>query len=114
MIEEPRLPETASEHIPDSLDAALSVAFGSEPSPPKPPAEGKVDAAEAETTPPTGAEAGAVIAGRYKLLQPIGEGGMGSVWMAQQTKPVTRLVAVKLIKPGMDSNAVVARFDAER
>src|SRR5439155_4129815 len=47
-------------------------------------------------------------------LQPIGEGGMGSVWMAQQTNPVTRLVAVKLIKAGMDSNAVLARFEAER
>src|SRR5262249_56406167 len=39
-----------------------------------------------------------VLAGRYKLLEPIGEGGMGTVWMAQQTEPVKRLVAVKLIK----------------
>jgi serine/threonine protein kinase len=39
----------------------------------------------------------------YKLLEPIGEGGMGTVWMAQQLEPVKRLVAIKLIKPGMDS-----------
>src|SRR5205814_10642757 len=57
---------------------------------------------------------GAVIAGRYKLLEAIGEGGMGRVWMAKQTEPVKRLVAVKLIKPGMDSRQVLARFEAER
>ena len=59
-------------------------------------------------------EPGAVIAGRYKLLEKIGEGGMGEVWVAKQTEPVTRKVAVKLIKPGMDSQRVVARFEAER
>src|SRR5262249_44736855 len=46
--------------------------------------------------------------------EPIGEGGMGTVWMAQQTEPVRRLVAVKLIKAGMDSKQVLARFEAER
>src|SRR5262245_26712763 len=55
---------------------------------------------------------GAVLAGRYKLLEAIGEGGMGTVWMAQQTEPVRRLVAVKLIKAGMDSKQVIARFEA--
>src|SRR5262245_59774026 len=56
---------------------------------------------------------GSVI-GPYKLIQQIGEGGMGAVWMAQQTEPVKRLVAVKLIKAGMDSKQVIARFEAER
>jgi WD40 repeat protein/serine/threonine protein kinase/Flp pilus assembly protein TadD len=56
---------------------------------------------------------GALI-GPYKLLEPIGEGGMGTVWMAQQTEPVKRLVAVKLIKAGMDSRQIIARFEAER
>src|SRR5438093_1469334 len=56
---------------------------------------------------------GAVI-GPYKLIEQIGEGGMGTVWMAQQTEPVKRLVAVKLIKAGMDSKQVIARFEAER
>src|SRR5262249_42851906 len=57
---------------------------------------------------------GTRIAGRYKLLEAIGEGGMGTVWMAEQREPVKRLVALKLIKAGMDSKAVLARFEAER
>ncbi len=57
---------------------------------------------------------GSVIAGRYKLLEAIGEGGMGTVWVAEQTQPVRRKVALKLVKPGMDSKQVLARFDAER
>jgi eukaryotic-like serine/threonine-protein kinase len=56
---------------------------------------------------------GAVI-GRYKLLQKVGEGGMGVVYMAEQTEPVTRKVALKIIKLGMDTKQVVARFEAER
>src|SRR5262249_30483027 len=54
------------------------------------------------------------VIGPYKLLQQIGEGGMGIVWMAEQTRPVQRKVALKVIKPGMDSRQVVARFEAER
>lgn len=57
---------------------------------------------------------GSVLGGKYKLIENIGHGGMGSVFMAQQTDPVKRLVAVKVIKSGMDSRAVLARFDAER
>jgi eukaryotic-like serine/threonine-protein kinase len=67
----------------------------------------------ATTDQPTPESPGTVI-GPYKLIQEIGEGGMGSVWMAQQTEPVKRLVAVKLIKAGMDSKQVLARFEAER
>jgi serine/threonine protein kinase len=62
----------------------------------------------------TGEDPGTVLAGRYKLLEAIGEGGMGTVWMARQTEPVQRLVAVKLIKAGLDSRQVLARFEAER
>jgi tetratricopeptide (TPR) repeat protein/serine/threonine protein kinase len=62
---------------------------------------------------PPGEQSGAVI-GPYKRIEPIGEGGMGTVWMAQQTEPVKRLVALKLIKAGMDSKQVIARFEAER
>ena len=56
---------------------------------------------------------GSVI-GPYKLLEQIGEGGMGVVFMAEQHEPVRRKVALKLIKPGMDTRQVIARFDAER
>ena len=52
--------------------------------------------------------------GPYTLLQQIGEGGMGVVYMAEQERPVRRTVAVKIIKPGMDSAQVIARFEAER
>jgi len=52
--------------------------------------------------------------GPYKLLQEIGEGGMGTVYLAEQLEPVRRKVALKVIKPGMDTRQVIARFEAER
>src|SRR5436309_1234843 len=60
------------------------------------------------------AERPGTVIGPYKLLQQIGEGGMGTVFMAEQTQPVQRKVALKVIKPGMDSRQVIARFEAER
>src|SRR5713101_9872427 len=54
------------------------------------------------------------VIGPYKLLQQIGEGGMGTVFMAEQTSPVRRKVALKVIKPGMDTREVIARIEAER
>src|SRR5262249_3644428 len=68
----------------------------------------------ARVDPPVGPERPAPMIGPYKLLQPIGEGGMGTVYMAEQTRPVQRKVALKVIKPGMDSRQVIARFEAER
>jgi len=62
---------------------------------------------------PGEAAAGAVI-GVYHLLEPIGRGGMGEVWLAEQKQPVRRRVALKLIKAGMDTREVVARFESER
>jgi serine/threonine protein kinase len=59
-------------------------------------------------------EAPVQILGRYKLLEKIGEGGFGEVWMAEQREPVKRRVALKIIKLGMDSRQIVARFEAER
>ncbi|UCC97944.1 MAG: protein kinase, partial [Phycisphaerales bacterium] len=56
---------------------------------------------------------GAVI-GRYKLLEKIGEGGMAVVYMAEQAEPIRRKVALKIIKLGMDTKQVIARFEAER
>lgn len=54
------------------------------------------------------------VVGPYKLLQQLGEAGMGVVYMSEQEKPVRRKVALKIIKPGMDSSQVLARFEAER
>ena len=62
----------------------------------------------------SGQPPGTTIAGRYVLVKQIGEGGMGTVWVAEQLQPVKRQVALKLIKAGMDSKAVMARFEAER
>jgi len=71
----------------------------------------------ADTPPPScpgGFVPGQVIAGRYTLREILGEGGMGTVYRAEQSQPVKRPVALKLIKTGMDSRTVLARFDAER
>jgi len=68
-----------------------------------------LDTALAEEQP----QAGQML-GPYRLLDPIGEGGMGEVWLAEQKQPVRRRVALKLIKAGMDTREVVARFESER
>jgi serine/threonine protein kinase len=67
-----------------------------------------------EVTAEPAAEAVGARVGPYKLLQKLGEGGMGAVWLAEQHEPVRRRVALKLIKAGMDSNRVRARFEQER
>jgi serine/threonine protein kinase/tetratricopeptide (TPR) repeat protein len=67
-----------------------------------------------ETEPPTRGEQPGTTIGPYKLMEAIGEGGMGVVYVAEQTKPVHRKVALKIIKPGMDTKQVIARFEAER
>jgi tetratricopeptide (TPR) repeat protein/tRNA A-37 threonylcarbamoyl transferase component Bud32 len=65
-----------------------------------------------DVSPP--AEAVGSVIGPYKLLQKLGEGGMGTVWVAEQHQPVKRRVALKVVKPGMDSAQVLRRFEAER
>jgi serine/threonine protein kinase len=67
-----------------------------------------------QSPPAPAAEHAGTVIGPYKLLQEIGEGGMGTVYLAEQTQPVRRTVALKLIKPGMDSRQVLARFGVER
>src|SRR5262245_17005156 len=60
------------------------------------------------------AEGPGTVVGAYTLREQIGEGGMGVVYVAEQAKPVRREVALKIIKPGMDTKQVIARFEAER
>jgi non-specific serine/threonine protein kinase/serine/threonine-protein kinase len=82
---------------------------------PKPQAEtvgNQTTSAEHDSLP--GRPAAGKIIGLYQLLQLIGEGGMGEVWLAEQKQPVRRRVAVKLIKAGMDTREVIARFESER
>jgi tRNA A-37 threonylcarbamoyl transferase component Bud32 len=74
---------------------------------------GKSEGDPTPTAGPREGSAGAVI-GSYQLLQPIGQGGMGEVWLAEQQPLVRRRVATKLIRAGMDTREVVARFEAER
>jgi WD40 repeat protein/serine/threonine protein kinase/tetratricopeptide (TPR) repeat protein len=76
----------------------------------EPPAPGPVATVDEQ---PLSESPGTVI-GPYKLLEQIGEGGFGVVFLAEQTQPVRRKVALKVLKPGMDTRQVVARFEAER
>src|SRR6516165_9618332 len=75
-------------------------------------APASVPAVTAARDPRPAVEEPGTTVGPYKLLEVIGEGGMGTVYMAEQTEPVRRRVALKVIKPGMDSKQVVARFEA--
>jgi eukaryotic-like serine/threonine-protein kinase len=69
---------------------------------------------ESTTLPMMPGETEGAVLGRYRLVQKIGEGGMGEVWLAEQKEPVRRRVAIKLIKAGMNTREVIARFESER
>jgi len=81
-------------------------------------AEGAASGDASAEPPPTEAQPGRPATpeqiGPYRILQSVGEGGMGIVYLAEQVEPIRRRVALKVIKPGMDSREVLARFDAER
>jgi serine/threonine protein kinase len=79
----------------------------------KQPAAPAVDP-DATVAPPPLVEQPGTIIGPYKLMEQIGEGGFGLVFVAEQQEPVRRRVALKIIKPGMDTREVIARFEAER
>jgi len=103
--------------VVDRLLAAQSQA-GSFLSPPVPGNAGQAAPAEADArtviAPPQVEQVGEVIAGRFTLVQKLGEGGMGSVWVAEQSQPVKRRVALKMIRAGLGSQMVLRRFEAER
>ncbi len=77
-------------------------------------ASGPEEGGTAVTRPVDPAETAGPLIGRYHILQKIGEGGMGEVWLAEQREPVRRRVALKLIKAGMNTREVIARFESER
>ena len=89
----------------------LKIALGSMDA--KAPAENPPESTIRISPPPLAEKPGDRIS-RYKLLQQIGEGGCGVVYMAEQQEPVKRRVALKVIKPGMDTKEVLGRFEAER
>jgi tetratricopeptide (TPR) repeat protein len=113
---------TASPGAASSPDVEATGTSGPEMNPPSGQATGAYQPGGTRTAaedarpggPPDGSSLGQVIAGRYTLIGILGEGGMGTVYRAEQTQPVKRPVALKLIKVGLDSRAVLARFDAER
>ena len=104
--------EQAGESVTTDSNASRPIAEAAIAESPEP----EVSSSQASITDEYRATAGpdVLIAGRYTLQQKIGEGGMGEVWVAKQTEPVKRKVALKLIKTGMDSRAVLARFEQER
>ena len=104
--------------VPPSNPPATVVSSAGSPNtkalPPSNPSADTLVSARPSPAPRRGEEVGTVIADRYTLVEMIGAGGMGSVYLADQTEPVKRQVALKLIRFGADSKEVLARFDAER
>src|SRR5438552_3634845 len=88
-------------HVPAADDGAGAVPAAAPATAPATATFGTDPAEPTADYPGRDEQAGAVIGGKYTLVEPIGEGGMGSVWRAKQTEPVKRFVAVKLIKAGM-------------
>ncbi|MBL9135093.1 MAG: serine/threonine protein kinase [Verrucomicrobiales bacterium] len=114
--ERPRFLDDACAGDPD-LRRRLEARLIAHPIVPNPSADPEVPTSDGATTleySPVVDEVAGQMLGRYKLLEKLGEGGFGTVWAAEQREPVKRRVALKIIKLGMDTKQVVARFEAER
>jgi WD40 repeat protein/tRNA A-37 threonylcarbamoyl transferase component Bud32 len=99
---------------PEKLNRLFSLALGELQAPEPPAASPDATAGQATVSVDAASERPGGRIGRYKLLRVLGEGGMGIVYLAEQEEPVKRQVALKVIKPGMDSKRVIARFEAEQ
>ena len=95
---------------PDGLNRLFALGKEEEDGSSRPEAEGTESVSSADIA----TERLGSWVGRYRLLRILGEGGMGIVYLAEQEHPIKRQVALKVIKPGMDSRRVIARFEAER
>jgi tRNA A-37 threonylcarbamoyl transferase component Bud32 len=123
-LESPAAIDLTSDQVTDPASGHALGAMGPTPSG-NPPAIADATAGGTVTVEPSGSRRpshnaqqlvdgpGSLI-GSYQLLQKLGEGGMGAVYLAEQEKPVRRRVALKVVKPGMDTEQIVARFEAER
>src|SRR5262249_2934341 len=109
------LPANAPQGLCPRCLVAMGLQFApeAEDGPPGPPAWGK-DVAQRTSAGASVTERPGITIGRYQLVEKLGEGGFGVVYVAEQDEPVKRQVALKIIKLGMDTNEVVARFEAER
>jgi serine/threonine protein kinase/tetratricopeptide (TPR) repeat protein len=105
-------PRDASDVAPGDQANEFTIAYGSVPRVES--NRGLAPESTVDRPTPSPTEGLGARIGPYKLLQKLGEGGMGAVFMAEQERPVRRRVALKIVKPGMDSEQVVARFEAER
>jgi serine/threonine protein kinase len=99
---------------PEKLNRLFSLALGERQAPEPPATSPDGTAGQATVSVDAASERPGGRIGRYKLLRVLGEGGMGIVYLAEQEEPVKRQVALKVIKPGMDSKRVIARFEAEQ
>jgi len=99
----------------NSLSQVPTVAAPEGESPPSPmdsPHVGRI--VSSDSVPAGGFARGAILADRYRIIELVGTGGMGEVWIAEQLKPIRRKVALKVIRSGMDSKQIIARFESER